>query len=139
MSKTRFLLIVGLMLVATPAAQAQIGSGWTRKTYTKKIHLDNESGLQIAQGGAVERRVGHALDHERRLAPARAGEGAEKLDPRTAVAVGTRGRQPRGLGSQRADQEEPQPRRVLQERLAGVDGRGQPAHTLVDADGIERG
>ena len=46
MPKPRFLLIAGLLMVATPAAQAQIGSGWTRKTYTKKIHLDNESGLQ---------------------------------------------------------------------------------------------
>ena len=34
------------VLAATaPLAQAQIGSGWTSKTYTKNIHLDDESGL----------------------------------------------------------------------------------------------
>ncbi|MFD0893986.1 hypothetical protein KBB96_11225 [Luteolibacter ambystomatis] len=27
-------------------ADAQIGSGWTQQTYTKAVHLDNESGLQ---------------------------------------------------------------------------------------------
>jgi hypothetical protein len=28
------------------SAHAQIGSGWTQRTYTKKIHLDDENGLQ---------------------------------------------------------------------------------------------
>jgi hypothetical protein len=38
-------LFSGLLLAGT--AQAQIGSGWGSTSFTKKIHLDNESGLQI--------------------------------------------------------------------------------------------
>ncbi|WP_394841161.1 hypothetical protein LZC95_29335 [Pendulispora brunnea] len=40
--------ILSVSFVATVAgtAQAQIGSGWKSATYTKKIHLDDENGLQ---------------------------------------------------------------------------------------------
>lgn len=34
------------MAFAAPAAQAQLGSGWVEYAPTKKIHLDNEAGLQ---------------------------------------------------------------------------------------------
>jgi hypothetical protein len=37
-------LIIAGGFVAT--AQAQLGTGWTQATYTKKIHLDDENGLQ---------------------------------------------------------------------------------------------
>src|ERR1051325_7322549 len=47
-STPRALFIAALLaVVLAGAAQAQIGSGWTQKTYTKKIHLDDENGLQI--------------------------------------------------------------------------------------------
>jgi len=46
-SRLTFALLLALTLAGTLSAQAQIGSGWTRKTYTKKIHLDDENGLQI--------------------------------------------------------------------------------------------
>lgn len=43
-------LLGALALLATvglcATAEAQIGSGWTQRTYTKKIHLDDENGLQ---------------------------------------------------------------------------------------------
>src|SRR3954451_22279261 len=41
--------IATVFLVASLAAtaQAQLGSGWTSATYTKKIHLDDDAGLQI--------------------------------------------------------------------------------------------
>jgi hypothetical protein len=38
-------LVAAGLLVAAANAHAQIGSGWSSKTYTKKIHLDDESGL----------------------------------------------------------------------------------------------
>jgi len=44
--RTSLLVAATLTFVAAQAAQAQIGSGWTQRTYTKKIHLDNEAGLQ---------------------------------------------------------------------------------------------
>jgi hypothetical protein len=39
--------LVLVVLGTAPVAQAQIGSGWSQKTYTKKIHLDDDAGLQI--------------------------------------------------------------------------------------------
>lgn len=41
----RGVLALGLCGLAA-SAQAQVGTGWTRYYPTKKIHLDNESGLQ---------------------------------------------------------------------------------------------
>jgi hypothetical protein len=43
----RVAVAVVAVLAFAATGQAQIGSGWTQKTYTKKIHLDNEAGLQI--------------------------------------------------------------------------------------------
>ena len=43
----RVAVAVVVVLAFAATSQAQIGTGWTQKTYTKKIHLDNESGLQI--------------------------------------------------------------------------------------------
>jgi hypothetical protein len=40
------LLVAATFTLAAQAAQAQIGSGWTQRTYTKKIHLDDDNGLQ---------------------------------------------------------------------------------------------
>jgi hypothetical protein len=42
--QTRTCFAMALMLMATSIAQAQLGSGWTRYTPTKKIHLDGASG-----------------------------------------------------------------------------------------------
>ena len=40
-------LVSGLVLLAIPGiAQAQLGSGWTQYSPTKKVHLDDESGLK---------------------------------------------------------------------------------------------
>jgi hypothetical protein len=36
-----------LLFGAAAAAHAQLGSGWTEQTFGRKIHLDNEAGLQI--------------------------------------------------------------------------------------------
>ena len=44
--RTRLLVAAAFTLCAAQAAQAQIGTGWSQVTYTKKIHLDNEAGLQ---------------------------------------------------------------------------------------------
>src|SRR5687768_4561186 len=45
--KTRLLMAAAALTFAgAQAAQAQIGTGWSSRTYTKKIHLDNEAGLQ---------------------------------------------------------------------------------------------
>jgi len=38
-------LFAALLLAATLPAQAQVGSGWSQVSYTKKIHLDDETGL----------------------------------------------------------------------------------------------
>jgi hypothetical protein len=38
--------MVACLLAVGATAQAQIGSGWSQKTYTRKIHLDDEAGLQ---------------------------------------------------------------------------------------------
>jgi hypothetical protein len=38
--------LVGLTMMAASGAQAQLGSGWQQYTVTKKIHLDDEAGLQ---------------------------------------------------------------------------------------------
>jgi hypothetical protein len=48
-STHRVLTIAGLLgaLVLSGTAQAQIGSGWSGTSFTKKIHLDDENGLQI--------------------------------------------------------------------------------------------
>ena len=44
--RARAIVGAALILAGTATvAQAQIGSGWSQKTYTKKIHLDDESGL----------------------------------------------------------------------------------------------
>lgn len=40
------LLAAVALACCSPSADAQIGSGWTQQTYTKKIHLDDENGLQ---------------------------------------------------------------------------------------------
>jgi hypothetical protein len=45
-SKARLLMAVAVTFVGAQAAQAQVGTGWSSRTYTKKIHLDNEAGLQ---------------------------------------------------------------------------------------------
>ena len=45
-SKAGLLVAVAFTFAGATAAQAQIGTGWTSRTYTKKIHLDNEAGLQ---------------------------------------------------------------------------------------------
>ncbi len=37
--------LAGLLALGSTAV-AQIGTGWTQRTYTKKIHLDDEQGLQ---------------------------------------------------------------------------------------------
>jgi hypothetical protein len=44
---TRRVSLVACLLAVSAAANAQIGTGWTQKTYTKKIHLDDDKGLQI--------------------------------------------------------------------------------------------
>jgi hypothetical protein len=41
------LLFAIVLLVAASTAHAQLGSGWSQYSPTKKIHLDNEDGLQI--------------------------------------------------------------------------------------------
>src|SRR5687767_10504037 len=50
MKTTRIALVRGVLALGlcglAASAQAQIGTGWTRYYPTKKIHLDNESGLQ---------------------------------------------------------------------------------------------
>jgi hypothetical protein len=43
---TRRVSIAVCLMACAATVQAQIGSGWSSKTYTKKIHLDDESGLQ---------------------------------------------------------------------------------------------
>jgi len=40
------LLVVTTLGLTASVAQAQIGSGWTPRTYTKRIHLDDTAGLQ---------------------------------------------------------------------------------------------
>jgi len=46
-SRAMFALVTVLALATLASdAAAQIGSGWTRTTFTKKIHLDDENGLQ---------------------------------------------------------------------------------------------
>ena len=45
-SRTRLLFAAAVTLLAASAAQAQIGSGWSQVSYTKKIHLDDDAGLQ---------------------------------------------------------------------------------------------
>src|SRR3954454_21506642 len=44
-----FIPAVVVLIVCTfvSAARAQLGTGWSQKTYTKKIHLDDENGLEI--------------------------------------------------------------------------------------------
>ena len=45
----RVLAVAGTLAViagTAPVALAQVGTGWSSRTYTKKIHLDNEAGLQ---------------------------------------------------------------------------------------------
>jgi hypothetical protein len=37
---------IALTALLASTTHAQLGSGWTQATYTKKIHLDNEAGLQ---------------------------------------------------------------------------------------------
>src|SRR5436190_19622284 len=37
----------GLLLGLATPAQAQLGTGWTQYSPTKKVHLDDENGLQI--------------------------------------------------------------------------------------------
>jgi hypothetical protein len=44
LARTAACLIIAGGFTAT--AQAQLGTGWTQATYTKKIHLDDENGLQ---------------------------------------------------------------------------------------------
>jgi len=41
-----WLVAAAATLATAQAAQAQIGEGWTQQTYTRKIHLDDEDGLQ---------------------------------------------------------------------------------------------
>jgi hypothetical protein len=45
LARTAAYLIIAGGIVAT--SKAQLGTGWTQSTYTKKIHLDDEDGLQI--------------------------------------------------------------------------------------------
>jgi hypothetical protein len=46
-SRLPVLLWILMMVIAGSAAHAQLGSGWVEYSPTKKVHLDNEAGLQI--------------------------------------------------------------------------------------------
>lgn len=46
MKKLYLYVTIAFFLVTTMIAQAQLGSGWVSYSPTKKIHLDNEAGLQ---------------------------------------------------------------------------------------------